>query len=116
MDQNSNNKSEETSFGASVQSLAAAVQENEAADRAVAANRFSQAREYAAHKVAQLRKVAIEKADIVRSRAAEGWTDTCGKAKDIHKAGEEYVRANPTQSVLYALGAGILLGLLLRRR
>ena len=35
------------------------------------------------------------------------------KATDLHAAGEEYVKANPTGSVLGALGVGIILGLLL---
>lgn len=95
--------------------------------RKAASGRFSQAREFAAEKVGQIRKVAgvqaaqirayaTEKASIVRQRASEGWDDTCDKAKEFHKSGEEYVKAHPTKSVLIALGVGVVLGALLRRR
>ena len=43
----------------------------------------------------------------------EGWDKTCSAAKEYHKAGEEYVKSNPTGSILGALGVGVLIGLLL---
>lgn len=95
--------------------------------RQAAAGRFSQAREFAASKVSQIRRVAgvqatqirnyaAEKASIVRQKASEGWDETRDKAKQLHESGEEYVKAHPTKSVLIALGVGMVLGCLLRRR
>lgn len=95
--------------------------------RDAAAGRFSQAREFAASKVNQIRKVAgvqatqirnyaAEKAAIVRQKAGEGWDETRDKARELHRSGEEYVKANPTKSVLIALGVGMVLGCLIRRR
>lgn len=75
--------------------------------------RFMQARRYAAEKVEQLRRAAAGKADYVRQRATEGWDVTCDKAKDLHKAGEDYVRSNPTKSTLITLGVGFLLGMMI---
>ena len=38
------------------------------------------------------------------------------KAKHLHEASEEYVKEKPTQSMLIAMGVGLLIGLLIRRR
>lgn len=103
------------------------VKEQAAQAREVAAGRFHQAREFAAAKVSQirqsagehasqLRQYASEKALIVRQKAGAGWDVTSDKAKQLHKSGEEYVKANPTKSVLIALGVGFVLGALIRRR
>ncbi len=54
--------------------------------------------------------------DVTRTKVNEGWDVTCAKAKDLHQAGEEYVRANPSGSVLGALGLGVILGLLIGGR
>ncbi len=51
-----------------------------------------------------------------RHHINEGWDVTRSKAKDLHQAGEEYVRANPTGSMLGAVGIGIILGLLIGGR
>lgn len=83
-------------------------------------NRLSAAREYACEQYEKLRRAASGQMENVRQytqdarrQLNEGWDVTRAKAKDLHKAGEDYVKANPTSSVLYALGAGLLLGLLL---
>ena len=83
-------------------------------------NRLSAAREYACEQYEKLRRAASSQMENVRQytqdarrQLNEGWDVTRAKAKDLHKAGEDYVKANPTSSVLYALGAGLLLGLLL---
>ena len=34
----------------------------------------------------------------------------------FHEAGEEYVKEKPTQSVLIAMGVGLLIGMRIRRR
>ncbi len=51
-----------------------------------------------------------------RHQIDEGWETTCTKAKDLHKAGEAYVRSNPTTSILAAVGVGVILGLLMSGR
>ena len=83
-------------------------------------NRLSAARDYACQQYEKLRRAAASQVETVRNytqdarrQLNEGWNVTRAKAKDFHKAGEDYVKANPTSSVLYALGAGLLLGLLL---
>lgn len=86
-------------------------------------NRLSAAREYAAEQYERLRRATADQVENVRRytqearrQLNEGWDATCTKAKDLHHAGEEYVKANPTTSVLGALGVGLLLGLLLGSR
>lgn len=94
-------------------------------------NRLSAAREFACEQYAKLRRLTADQVenvrqytrdarrqinegwDATRTKAKEGWDVTRAKAKDLHEAGEEYVKANPTASVLGALGVGIILGLLL---
>lgn len=83
-------------------------------------NRLSAARDYACEQYEKLRRMAATQMDSVRQytqdarrQLNEGWDTARAKAKDLHKVGEDYVKANPTTSVLYALGAGLLLGLLL---
>ena len=73
--------------------------------RDMAVTRFHQARAFAAAKVNQIRKAATEQADTIRD-----------KAKHLHEASEEYVKEKPTQSMLIAMGVGLLIGLLIRRR
>ena len=77
--------------------------------RELAVTRFQQARAFAAAKVNQIRKAATEQASTICDYAQE-------KAKKFHEAGEEYVKEKPTQSVLIAMGVGLLIGLLIRRR
>ena len=86
-------------------------------------NRLSAAREFASEQYEKLRRVTADQLENVRRYAQdarhqlnEGWDVTRTKAKDLHRAGEEYVKANPTTSVLGALGVGLLLGLLLGSR
>lgn len=85
--------------------------------------RLSTAREFASEQYEKLRRATADQMENVRryTRDArrqlhEGWDATRNKAKDLHRAGEEYVKANPTTSVLGALGVGIVLGLLLGSR
>ncbi len=94
-------------------------------------DRLKAARDYACTQYEKLRRVTAEQMDNVRKYTAErmedvrkytdeareqinvGWDATCAKAKDLHQAGEEYVKTNPTGSVLGALGVGFVLGLLI---
>ncbi len=86
-------------------------------------NRLSAAREFASEQYEKLRRATADQVENVRRytqdarrQLHEGWDVTRNKAKDLHRAGEEYVKANPTTSVLGALGVGLLLGLLLGGR
>ena len=83
-------------------------------------------RESATERAAQFNAVATEKASAFKSAATdtaghlkesacEQWQDTRIKAKEVHVTAEEYVRQNPTQCVLGALGLGFLIGLIVRR-
>ena len=83
-------------------------------DRAV--TRFHQARAFAAAKVNQIRKAATEQAGTIRDYAQEKGVVIRDKAKHLHEASEEYVKEKPTQSMLIAMGVGLLIGLLIRRR
>ena len=83
-------------------------------------DRLKAARDYACAQYDKLRRATAEQMEVVRKYTDEareqinaGWDVTCAKAKDLHAAGEEYVKANPTGSVLGALGVGVILGLLL---
>lgn len=84
--------------------------------REIATSKFQQARAFAASKVNQIRKTATEQAAHLREFAQEKSEIICDQAKKFHKAGEEYVKEKPTQSILIALGVGIVLGMLIRRR
>jgi ElaB/YqjD/DUF883 family membrane-anchored ribosome-binding protein len=77
--------------------------------RRATAEQMEVVRKYTAEQMGNVRKYTDE----AREQINAGWDVTCAKAKDLHAAGEEYVKANPTGSVLGALGVGIILGLLL---
>ena len=76
------------------------------------AEQYEKLRRAAADQVENVRRYTQD----ARRQLNEGWDATRSKAKDLHHAGEEYVKANPTASVLGALGVGLLLGLLLGGR
>jgi len=69
----------------------------------------------AAESAKHLRETAGAQAKQIRDTATEQWDHTCVKAKEIHVTAEDYIRQNPTKCVLGALGAGFLIGLLVRR-
>lgn len=86
-----------------------------------AKQRLGAARQFATEQYEKIRSATAEQMDHVRAYTAtarrqlnEGWDETYKKARELHKAGEEYVKANPTGTVLGALGVGLILGLLLR--
>lgn len=54
--------------------------------------------------------------DKARVQVNEGWDKTRAAAKEYHKTGEEFVKENPTGSVLGALGIGVIIGLILGGR
>lgn len=91
--------------------------------RRAASEQMEHVREYADHARAQINegwdkaRVQVNEGwDKARVQMNEGWDKTCSAAKEYHKAGEAYVKENPTGSVLGALGLGVLVGLLLGTR
>ncbi len=91
--------------------------------RRAAAEQMDHVREYAGQARAQINE-SWDKArvqmnegwDKAREQVNEGWDKTCSAAKEYHKAGEAYVKENPTGSILGALGVGVLVGLILGSR
>lgn len=62
-----------------------------------------------------VREGAAETASHLREVASDQWEETRVKARQLHLSMEDYIRENPTKSVLTAVGAGFVLGLLIRR-
>jgi ElaB/YqjD/DUF883 family membrane-anchored ribosome-binding protein len=83
--------------------------------REVATDKASQFKSTAVEKAEALKIAASDKAAHLRESATEQWQETRVKAQELHVSAEDYIRQNPTKSVLGALGVGFLVGLLLRR-
>ncbi len=86
-------------------------------------NRLSAARRFAMEQYEKLRRVTSTQVAQVRQYTNEAreqlhqkWDSTCTKARDVHKTGEEFVKSNPTSSIIGALGVGIIIGLILGNR
>ena len=69
----------------------------------------------ASAKADEFRGQATAKADELRGKAEEAWGDAKVRARTFQEDGEDYVRQNPTRAVLMGLGAGFVLGLILRK-
>ena len=69
----------------------------------------------ASAKADDLKAAASLKAEELRGQAEAAWGDAKVKARTFHEDGEDYVRENPTRAVLMGLGAGFVLGLILRK-
>ena len=63
----------------------------------------------------EMRDAAAEAAREFRERAGSVAGEWQGKARDIQKELEEYVRKNPAKSILAAAGIGFVVGLICRR-
>jgi ElaB/YqjD/DUF883 family membrane-anchored ribosome-binding protein len=72
-------------------------------------------RETASEKAIAFKGAAADRAQQFKETATEQWEDTRVKAKELHLNAEDYIRQNPTKCVLGALGAGFLIGLIVRR-
>lgn len=81
----------------------------------VAKEKSTEIKDRASASAKQLRDTAGTQAKQIRENATEQWDHTRVKAKEIHVTAEDYIRQNPTKCVLSALGAGFLIGLLVRR-
>lgn len=66
-------------------------------------------------KAGELRQMAETKAAEFRTKAEHVYGDAKVRVCTLREDGEEYVRTNPTQSVLTAVAVGFVLGLLIRR-
>ena len=84
--------------------------------KAAAAGKIEDLRETAGKKTEQWRKAAEEKAKEASKAAEHAWSDATSKGQDWLTLGETYVRKNPAQAVLIALGVGIVVGFSLRKR
>ena len=76
---------------------------------------FEASKAHARAAAAEMRDAAAEAAREFRERAggmAEEWQE---KARGVQKEVENYVRENPTKSILAAVGVGFVLGLIFRR-
>ncbi|MGN0828133.1 MAG: hypothetical protein ACI4PZ_00245 [Akkermansia sp.] len=89
----------------------------DACDRLQAARQFAEQQyEKLRHATADQMESVLNYTDQARKQLNEGWNVTCDKARELHKAGEAYVKENPTSTVMGALGVGVILGLLLGGR
>ena len=82
--------------------------------KAVATEKAEHYKAVASEKAQQYKSAATEKSQHAKETAQKQWDETRVKAKEIHVTAEDYIRQNPTKSVLYALGAGFLIGLISR--
>jgi len=86
-------------------------------------DRLSAARKFAADQYEKLRDVTNKQLKQVRNYTSCAREQInvkldpiYSKAKDAHQVSEEFVKKNPTGTVLGALGIGVIIGLLLGRR
>ncbi len=86
-------------------------------------NRLSAACKFASEQYDKVRRATMSQIGNVRDYTAgareqiqQKWAVTRDKACEVHKASEEFVKENPTGTVLGALGLGVIIGLLLGSR
>ena len=72
-------------------------------------------RQATGQKADEFKESAQGKAQELRGVAESAWSDASSQAKSWQAEGEAFVRDNPSKAVLIALGAGVLLGLMLRK-
>jgi len=72
-------------------------------------------KEVATAKANEFREMAEQTANEFREKAETAYSDARGRAQAYQSDAETYIRDNPTKAVLYALGIGFLLGLMIRR-
>lgn len=83
--------------------------------RDVTTEKAAQFKSQAMLRAEELKQAASERAGQLRSGATEQWQDTRVRARELQITAEDYIRENPTKCVLTALGAGFLIGLIVRR-
>ena len=80
-----------------------------------AVEKAGQFREFAGTKAHDIKETATVKGQQIKEAAGEQIQQGQVKAREAHADAEEYVRQNPTKSILTALGVGFLIGLVVRR-
>ena len=83
--------------------------------RATAEAKARELREKAGAKAQEFREKAEAKAHEFRERAEHGYGEARARTRTMQEDGEAYIRENPTKSVLAALAAGFVIGLVMRR-
>ncbi len=83
--------------------------------RAAAAAKASELRDAAGAKAAEFKDAASVRAQEFRHQAEQRWEDARHQAEDWRTDGERYIRENPAKAVLYALGAGFILGMIFKK-
>lgn len=101
--------------GEKARELVHTAEEKAAALKERAVESAQQFRDTASERASQFKATATEKALHLKESANEQWNDTRVKAKELQVTAEDYIRQNPTKCVLSALGAGFLIGLIVRR-
>ncbi|MGC1482017.1 MAG: hypothetical protein WA771_16080 [Chthoniobacterales bacterium] len=66
-------------------------------------------------KYADLKTQAAAQGEVYKGKAQDAFNEAQAKAKSVQSDTEQYVRENPLQAVGCALGAGFLIGLILRK-
>jgi ElaB/YqjD/DUF883 family membrane-anchored ribosome-binding protein len=82
---------------------------------AAATDRFAQAKTMAGDFAGEVRAKASAVADNVKAQAGVAYDQARERARGLRGDGEEYVRQNPRESLLAAICAGFVAGLLIRR-
>jgi ElaB/YqjD/DUF883 family membrane-anchored ribosome-binding protein len=83
--------------------------------KGVASAKLEDLKGIASAKADEYYATASAKADELRGQAEAAWGDAKVKARTFQEDGEHYVRENPTRAILIGLGAGFLLGLIVRK-
>ena len=80
-----------------------------------AVEKAQQFRKFAGAKASDISETAKFKAQNIKELASEQVKSSQVKAREMHSEAEDYIRTNPTKSVLTALGVGVVIGLVIRR-
>jgi ElaB/YqjD/DUF883 family membrane-anchored ribosome-binding protein len=83
--------------------------------KASATGKIEDLRQTVGQKTEEFRKAAADKAKEASSAAEHAWSSATSKGRDWFTEAEAYVRKNPAQAVLIALGVGIIVGISLRK-
>lgn len=95
--------------------LRVAAQERGAELKQAAAEKTAAIQETATDKIRAIKDTAADQAIQLRDAASERLIEGKVRAQELHTSFEDYVRANPTRSVLTAVGVGFIIGLISRR-
>lgn len=116
--QNTESPEAKVRFDAGKSHITQAAQEVKAAVgdiRAAAEAKAAELKSVAGTRAHDLRAAAEAKTAELREKAGHAYEQYRGRAMTLREDGEQYVRENPTKAILYALGVGFVLGLIIRR-